>query len=338
VCGRHTKGCPKFIGEGQIRKGQSYKDHLESDPEFREARKEKYFKTFKEKHGVDSIFQLQIFKDKMIEKYGVENVSQSPEIRAKMVENSLEKWGTVHPLANLDHRERLKEIFLERYGVDNPAKSIELREKNQKAYTEKYGVHHPMMRPENKKIQQAIFMARYGVRCSFSVPSIVEKAKKTLIERYGVDNPAFLPGFYTFKRLQLPSGVVVMYQGYEDMMMRRYLKIYKEEDLDISLYKTCRYKFYYHNPIRNRRSYYIPDMYIKPINTMIEVKSVFTLVRGIEDGTLIPKVDSVINEGINIQIEVWDRGNHFFIVDLNKLRLIKEISKIDFNYLENLLS
>lgn len=189
VCGIHVKGCPKFVEEYQIRKGQTYKDHLASDPEFRQERKEKYFKTLKEKHGVGSIFQLDSFKQKMIEKYGVENSSQSPEIREQMLKNSLEKWGTSHPLANLDQREKLKQIFIERYGVDNPAKSKELRKKNERAYTEKYGVHHPMMRPENQAKQRKTIMDRYGVKSVLSVPDIIKKARAIMIERYGVDNP-----------------------------------------------------------------------------------------------------------------------------------------------------
>ena len=86
-----------------------------------------------------------------------------------------------------------------------------------------------------------------------------------------------LKSFFRKKEYSLPSGKKVKVQGYEDKALDILLKEYKECDIIIDynnikkLIGEIRYEY---NERKNRL--YIPDFYIVPTNTIIEVKSEWT--------------------------------------------------------------
>ena len=159
-------------------------------------------------------------KAAVLEKYGVENISQSLEFKEKISaglkavsEQSKAKvsatmkaryggMGTAAP----EIRKKIESTMQERYGVSNPdqlpdfrkkisdaLKSEEVIEKKKRASRAKYGVDYPTQSEEVQKIMSETFLERYGVPYSGQIPGTREKAAQTCMERYGVSNAMLLP-------------------------------------------------------------------------------------------------------------------------------------------------
>lgn len=90
-------------------------------------------KTMLEKYGVENISQLDAAKEKKkntcLRNYGVENPLQSPKIREKIKSSNIEKYGVDHNMKSKEVREKAKNTFLANYGVDNPSKSDSVKNK-----------------------------------------------------------------------------------------------------------------------------------------------------------------------------------------------------------------
>jgi hypothetical protein len=94
-------------------------------------------------------------RSSMLEKYGVENFSQSDIAKSKIKAVSQE---TI---------EKRKRTCLEKYGVENPFQSPEIIEKSKQKIIEKYGYYGGQLHTKNAQ----------------------EKRKRTCLEKYGVENP-----------------------------------------------------------------------------------------------------------------------------------------------------
>lgn len=189
-------------------------------------------------------------KKKIIEKYGVENISQSKKIK-----------------------EKKKETWIKNYGVDNPSKAEVNVQKIKDAW------------PESKKKREKTWLKKYGVDSYAKTEEFKEKRKKTWLEKYGVDNPTknseiahkvFVSNSkseYRTKTLILPSGKEVRYQGNEDKVILDLLKSGLAEDEIITgpgNVPHIRYTF------KGKTHRYYPDIYIPKFNLLIEVKSLYT--------------------------------------------------------------
>lgn len=120
-------------------------------------------------------------KETNLEKWGVENPSQSQEVRDKIKKSrkgldyqkiyekskktNLERWGTENPSQSDQIKEKKKKTFIDKLGVENPFQSEMIKEKIKESNIEKYGFYHPL---KNKNIKA--------------------KFKETNLERWGVDN------------------------------------------------------------------------------------------------------------------------------------------------------
>jgi hypothetical protein len=126
----------------------------------------------------------------------------------------------------------------------------------------------PMFNEDSRKRAQQTTMDRYGL-----MPYHKEENKlKQLCSRYDKYNN-FSPNSrcYKSKEYMLPSGNIVLLQGYEPQAMDILLKTYKEDDIIIC---GRRYMFYYTWNKSTKR--YFPDLYISSEKRYIEVKSVYT--------------------------------------------------------------
>lgn len=103
-------------------------------------------KTYMEKYGVESCFQLESVKEKSrktnLRKYGVEYPGQSEEITEKRNKTNFERYGGC-PMNNPDVKAKSKRTCLERYGTDSFSKTDAFTEKVRKTSLERYGVEHP---------------------------------------------------------------------------------------------------------------------------------------------------------------------------------------------------
>ena len=145
-----------------------------------------------------------------LERYGVENPSQSKEIQTKVKQTSLEKFGTTHYSKTKEYRDRVQqtslEIFgvtsytktnefkekskqtcLEKYGVEYSLQSDKIREKSKQTMLEKYGVEHYSQTNEFKKLYKETMLEKYGVEHYSQTNEFKEKSKQTCLKRYGME-------------------------------------------------------------------------------------------------------------------------------------------------------
>lgn len=104
-------------------------------------------------------------KNSCLDRYGVENPSQSPAVQSKM-----------------------KSTMLDRYGVEYPSQSDEICQKRKESIRAKYGVDNAFQADEVKESIKRTMLDRYGVEHSSQLPSVRSKRKSTMLKRYGVDN------------------------------------------------------------------------------------------------------------------------------------------------------
>lgn len=116
----------------------------------------------------------------------------------------------------------------------------------------------------------------------------------------------------TNKKYVLPSGRTVKVQGYEPEALDLILQTIDENELVISD-KSIRKqigKFFYEHKSKQKR--YLPDIYIKKLNTLVEVKSSYTLMYDFEMS--LSKRNAVLAAGYNF---IWHVVDWDIIVDSN---------------------
>ena len=94
------------------------------------------------------------------------------------------------------------------------------------------------------------------------------KTTKTMFERYGDDYPKTRQ---KYKKCILPSGKEISIQGYEGVVINDLLKTINEEELSIHLVPKIFYEY------EGQTKFHLPDIFIPKTNTLIEVKSPYTL-------------------------------------------------------------
>ena len=124
-------------------------------------------------------------KNTNMDRYGVENPSQSKEIRMKIEKTNLEKYGVKYPLMNEDiYNDYLEKIQIE-FGVNNISELDSVKEKRKNTNLKKYGVE-SFTKSEEYLIKSRITKER---RYGDSNYNNRDKYKKTMLDNYGVNNP-----------------------------------------------------------------------------------------------------------------------------------------------------
>lgn len=147
-----------------------------------------------------------------LERYGVENVSQSKENIQKIKETKEKRYGN----PNYNNSEKIKQTCLDKYGTPSASGSCEVRKRVEKTNLERYGVANQFQRVnyiknccENKygsldnfysyqsQQREKTFIKKYGVKNSSQLASSKLKVKASIIktcrEKYGVDSVTLLP-------------------------------------------------------------------------------------------------------------------------------------------------
>ena len=172
---------------------------------------------------------------------------------------------------------------LKKYGVTNTGALPEVQEKIQKTYMEKFGGH-----PK-------------------TIPEVQEKWKHTCLEKYGghpnqnrqVQIKAE-QNSYKFKEFSMPSGKIVKYQGYENLAIIELLKTYEEKDINIGRAEVPIIKY----KSDEKERVYFPDIYVKSINKIIEVKSEWTI--NLQSARIDDRAKSVKDAGYNFEVWVYN--------------------------------
>jgi len=198
------------------------------------------------------------YRETSIKKWGVDNFSKTEIFRDIMINNNRNKYGIDWYQQSKDFKEKSILTCLKRYGFDSFTKTDEFKQKVRLTIQERYGVD---WYSKSKKFKQ--------------------KFRETCINKYGVDhflqNDKIAKKFkIQFKDYILPSGRIVQIQGYENKALDKLLKIYDEEDLYISNFEIRNEIGIINYFFNDDDKIYIPDIYIKSLNKIIEVKSKWT--------------------------------------------------------------
>lgn len=130
----------------------------------------------------------------------------------------------------------------------------------------------------NDKYEAVLFDIQRGKKCSLNCK--VKKYEESCKNKYGVRNASQNPLVFekicnSLKKRKLYeflSGKVITVQGWEPYAINYLLSEFSEDDLCFGK-EVPRIKYIFKE---NKEHTYFPDMYIKSIDTIVEVKSVYT--------------------------------------------------------------
>jgi hypothetical protein len=254
-----------------------------------ESVKEKIKKTALEKYGVEYILQAKSVRDKgaetMKELYGSEHAIQNPEIKEKRVQTNISRFGVENALQSPEVLQRRKETNLERYGTDEVLKIKELQEQIKNTMIETYGAANPLQCPEIKAKKDKTCEELYGDKDIMHNPEIFEKVVKSAFKR---------------KEYKLPSGKIIMYQGYENIAYNKLLETIGEDDFTNDIKKMPKVIY----TLNDKSHRYYPDIYIQSQNKIIEVKSPYTFNKCLEQNKC--KMKQCIEDGIKFEFWICD--------------------------------
>lgn len=237
-------------------------------------------KTMISKYGVDHNFKLQSQKDKRSEtwflKYGVDNPSKSPEIIKKIKETKLINHGD----ENFNNYTKTKETICVMYGNEIYFKTKDFKYKSRNTKEIKY------------------CDAYYNNR---------ELAKLTCVEKYGVEHTSqdeyihMLQQKYRYYNIISPSGKEIKVQGYERFIIPNLWERYGENEIILSRSEIP--KIWYEDYSSNQHRYF-PDGYIPESNTILEIKSEWTLL--LAKNKLIQIIKSLEKSNFNLMLLVYN--------------------------------
>jgi len=187
-------------------------------------------------------------------------------------------------VCSLKNKEKRKQTSnLEKYGVINTASLKEVKDKIKDTYEEKFGGH-----PKKTK-------------------EVQEKWKATCLDKYGghpnqnkeVQAKSEATSFH-YKDYMMPSGIIVKYQGYENLALEELVQQYEEEDICCGRLNIPTIDYYKNDT----KHVYFPDIYIKSENKIIEVKSEWTIT--LKRGNVEEKALATVKAGYKYEIWVYN--------------------------------
>lgn len=287
----------------------------------------KSFETMKRNGAYCDKHQLEILqkkrKENLQKKYGekVTDVSKIPGFKEKRDKTMLKKYGTTVFFKTDEYKQvRVKYhyVYLIKLLIKSGAKYLdyigeELNRESNILFVCKCGNEGQLNFRNIEKIGATCFEERNIIS--------VEKTQQTMLDKYGVKNAQHDPTLfekgknnaYMNKEYVFPSGKKIEIQGYEHFALNDLLKEYTEDDIKVGredrLSKelpSISYTFDEHN-----KKYY-PDIYIKSINKLIEVKSDFTF--KLHKDQNIAKQNECIKQGYDYEFYIYNKkGERIFI-------------------------
>ncbi len=191
---------------------------------------------------------------------------------------------------------KLKETNMRLRGVEHPSQSEDIKKQKIQTNLEKRGVENPFQCEEVKKKIRATNMKNLGVESPMHNSNIVHKV---------------MIANHAHKEHELPSGNIVNVQGYEPWAIDFLLQTYTEDDIQtVSDHKLA----IDYIGIDNKKHKYIPDLYIKSKNLIIEVKSDYTYKVDLQTNNL--KAQSCISAEYDFKFYVFDKKKKLTIIDI----------------------
>jgi len=256
-----------------------------------------------EKYGVENVSQSDIIKEKKketnLKNWGVENVFQSEEIKTKLTETLLEKYGVEHPLQNEELFEKSKQTCLKNNGVEYPTKSKKLLKIRNKNNLEKYGVEHYTQTDEYKVNVKETNIEKYGTEWYIESDEFKEKSINTNLEKYGVEY--VMQNEEIFMKMQISGQKAKKYKEtnlyYRGTYENHFLDLCFDRKINVEQGIRILYNY------ENKDRYYYSDFFIREYNLVIEIKSQYYF-------------DKYLDMNISKKISTIDQGYNFmFIID-----------------------
>ena len=209
---------------------------------------------------------------------------------------------------NEERNKNTKETFQVKYG-SHPMKNEEVKQKMKNSTFEIYGFDNIMK-----------YKSKNGmVNSPFGQKSVQEKIKKTFNEKYGGHpmqcDDVFeknLKSRVSFMDYETVSGKIIKLQGYENYGFEFLLNKYDENDI-VTEVKDINKEvgFIYYNHDNKKRKYY-PDFYVKNINKIYEIKSIWTYKANIEKN--LAKKKACEDRGMKFEFLIFDnKGNRILV-------------------------
>lgn len=223
------------------------------------------------------------YKITNIKKYGVDNFSKTDLFKNKMINENREKYGVDWYQQSKDFKLKSIKTCLDKYGVTSYVKTNDFK----------------------SKVRETILI-KYGVDWYTKSIDFTNKFKKTCLDKYGFEHFMISPIFSKsskkqFKDYKLPSGKIIKIQGYEHFALDILLGQYSENDILVSNSEIRNEIGILNYFMDDKDRIYIPDIYIKSCNKIIEVKSKWTYEIEIDKNEL--KKKSCLDN--NILFEFW---------------------------------
>ena len=288
------------------------------NPSQSEEVKEKRKATCMKNHGVEYSLQSKKIREKgkvtSMKKYGVEHPSQSEEAKEKRKTTCMKIYGVENPLQSKKIREKSKVTCMKNHGVEHPSQSEEVKEKKKATCMKNHGVEHPMQSKEIREKSKVTCMKNHGVENPSQSEEVKEKKKATCMKNHGVKHPMqneniaekSLTNAFKSKEYTYPSGKIIKIQGYENFAINDLL--YKNKISENEIVVGCKNVpicWYEDNKNKKRRHYV--DIFIPSQKLCIEVKSTWTLTKGVKKDYIYIKQQALKDNGYKCEIWVYNK-------------------------------
>lgn len=183
------------------------------------------------KHALQSNEIIKKMKNKLIKKYGVDNISKLEEIKNKKIETCLKNNGVEHPMQSKIILKKSKNTVFKLYGVDNISKLEETihKIKNTKnTIDEKTGL---TIFEKSSEKRKEWYNKKHGVNYLFQTEFFKEEYKKIMIKKYGVDNYSKSKKFKTDminKGIFKNDDDILIFNNFSKKVRRLTEKIFRE--------------------------------------------------------------------------------------------------------------
>lgn len=264
-----------------------------------EVIKEKIKKTMKERYGEEYAMQIKEFsdmaRDTNIKNHGVHNLTL-PSVRMLSEETYEKKYGGKFGFVE-EHQKKAREETKKKLGVDYPLQSKVIQTKVKQNNLKKYGNEVYIVSDTGKRQMEEEYGSEYYVTSDHCKSRMKEEYgseyyvtsnhyTRTMIDKYGVPHPMQNPELlskalhtaFSSKDYIAPSGNIWRIQGYEHFALRDILDSgICEDDIIVGCARITPTPIEY--SLDGKNHVYFPDIYIKSLNLMIEIKSAYTYQR-----------------------------------------------------------
>ena len=181
--------CGRLLNNQQLRKNANYCSKLCANKS--KIVKQNRRKSVIEKYGVENISQLENVKQKKIDScfknYGVGYPLQSKLILQNLKKTNLQKHGTQFVLQKKQIRQKINKTVIQRYGVQNVSQLEQVKNKVKKTNLQKYGNECSLLGQIAKNKTKQTNLKKYGTQHPTQNQMIKEKIKQTNLQKYGVE-------------------------------------------------------------------------------------------------------------------------------------------------------